>query len=111
MTRTTATGQPLGTFMRRLTHLDQFVLPRKPWNDPDWYAEVESQRQPLHRWLLVEESNINGAFSFATFDSPESAFWESANQEYAEDWEPLLLVDLDTGDSRALIRTFGVDFA
>ncbi len=56
----------------------------------------EAMRSP-GRYLLVE-MNYRGAGYWATrHKSAEDAADYHTGQEYAEDWEPTLLLDLDTG--------------
>lgn len=64
-----------------------------------------------HRYLLIErECSITGdAVEFSTHSSPSAAFHYSANQECPENWEPWVLIDLDTLFSMSLIRTYGVE--
>lgn len=62
-----------------------------------------------HRYLLVEISTRDGSVEFSTHPSPSCAFDYQSNQEYAEDWEPSTLIDLDTLLSMSLFRTFGVE--
>lgn len=61
------------------------------------------------RFLLVEQSTYNGSYTFSLHPSPSSAFDYQSNQECAEDWEPQVLIDLDTLLSMSLFRTFGVE--
>ena len=61
-------------------------------------AEVEAGR----RWLLVEESRIDGGYAFTTDYDIEGALAAGDDNEYAEDWDPKALVDLTTGEVRPL---------
>lgn len=62
-----------------------------------------------HRYLLVESSTITGDLEFSTHGSPASAFFYSANQECADDWDPERLIDLDTLFAMKLVRSYGVE--
>jgi hypothetical protein len=53
---------------------------------------------PSRRYLLVERDRQSEGTWFTSHESPADAGDYSANQEYAEAWEPLELVDLDTGE-------------
>jgi len=49
------------------------------------------------RFVLVEESRITGEHAYAWGDSFGELLQDSDSEEYAEDWTPLVVVDLEDG--------------
>jgi hypothetical protein len=53
---------------------------------------------PEAKWLLIERNFRGGRGYWLTVcHSPEEAGNAYVSQEYQEDWEPIWLIDLDTG--------------
>lgn len=79
----------------------------RPWNDAieDWLKAVDEGNDE-GGWLLVEKSNITGDHEFSLHEDLEAAMGYSAEQECAEDWDPVAAYDLDGGIRHALRRGF-----
>lgn len=71
-------------------------------------SEIINSVQPGARWLLVEESRITGGYNLSTFVEFASLESEQVGQECAEDWDPVVAVDLITGEVHTLHRTYGL---
>lgn len=57
-----------------------------------------SSLDPADGYLLVERNYRYGrGYWLSSFTTPEQAANCQPNQEYAEDWEPIVLIDLDNG--------------
>lgn len=82
-----------------------------PWNDnvTEWLDAVDTGRD-VGRWLLIERSNVNGDYEFSLHEDVESAMGYSAEQEYAEDWEPIAAIDLVEGLRYPLRRGFTTEY-
>lgn len=60
---------------------------------------------PLPRYLLIQRNDCHGGRYVTPVDSPEDAAHAIAYDEYAEEWETLALVDLDTGNELSATTT------
>jgi hypothetical protein len=77
----------------RLRHLEP-LIEEYPTED----TEVDLLRAEPARYLLVEQNRYNQPpYWLSTFDDPVAACHYNLNQEYAEDWSIVTIVDLDTG--------------
>lgn len=94
----------------RLMYLDRTLKFYHPHNlglDPDALKDKVVQSpgpddSVLH--LLVEESTYDQSYEFSLHESLASAYDYQVTQEYVEDWEPVAVVDLDTGWVTELTR-------
>lgn len=70
----------------------------------------DGQQDDGHRWALIEQSTHDGHTYLTLHPSPglASDYWST--QECPQDWEPMRLVDLDTGAEWLPTVTFIVDF-
>lgn len=77
----------------RLEHLAPLIE-----NYPTEDSEVELLREDPARYLLVEKNRYNTPpYWLSTFDDPIAAVHYHLDQEYAEDWSIVTIVDLDDG--------------
>lgn len=76
------------------------------------HAEDDDRHgQRPRRYALVERNDgPAGGYWITTHDTPAHAAHYNAEQESAEDWWPLLLMDLDTGETWEGERRMSVDF-
>jgi len=73
------------------------------------YAFTVDAPRTKTRFVFIERSTIDGSHYLTAHGSPEDAarYWEG--NKYPEDWEPVVLVDLETG--RRLDPTVRVTFS
>lgn len=71
---------------------------------PGDYDASDHDASNADRWALIERSQVNGSYWLTTHESPADAADYNTTQDDADDWTPLLLVDLDTGDERQADR-------
>lgn len=98
---------------------DYDVAEVKPWPTAaellaDYIAEYEGRgpcgdtfedvAEGFARFLLIEE-NVRGGYWLTTHRSPDDALDYNRGQDYAADWTPDELVDLETGDRYQLRGT------
>lgn len=72
----------------------------------DLLLEVEEPDFDVEPWLLLEESNITGEVAASLHATGEQALEYQGDQECAEDWEPMFLINLDTNETRKLRRVY-----
>lgn len=79
----------------------------------DLLLEVEEPESSIevHRFLLLEESRINGEVAASLHKDVPSALEYQGEQECAEDWEPKLLIDLDSNEIHTLRRRYVAEVA
>lgn len=76
------------------------LIERHPLQDPAQFGDPVDELAAAGRFLPVEVAHRHdGLHSMSGHDSPEQAAAYHDNQEYAEDWAIVALVDLDTGDA------------
>lgn len=75
-----------------------------PWNlgMDSRYIIDQAEDRPI---MLVERSDIDFVYEFSCHADHYKARWYYETQEYAEDWEPVALVNLDTMMVQRLYRT------
>lgn len=76
-------------------------IPEDPEGAADMWSLIRADR-----YLLIEK-NVRGGYWLTSHRTPEEAAAGHDNQEYVEDWEPELLVDLVTGDRYRGVTTTG----
>ena len=81
---------------RRATEL----VERYPLQDPTQFANAAAELAAAGRFTLVEVAHHHdGRHFLSSHANPDDAARYHDEQEYAEDWLIVVLVDLDTGDS------------
>ena len=99
---------------RRAARIREIMREHSP--DYSWDGDLCDDVPGDHkRWLLVERNQGAAAAAqpvyLSTHDSPHDAEQYSLNQECPDDWHPIAVVNLDTGEVHQIevVRTFEYD--
>lgn len=77
---------------------------------PEFEPEILGQIEDEVHWILVEKSRITGHYHLSLHMDSEELSRYQVSQEYAEDWEPLVAVNLSNASVWRLSRGFTLSF-
>lgn len=82
------------------------LIDEYPSINGDGYADTDLTASPKQYALIERNDGAAGGYWISTHDSVQTAMHYNTHQEYAEDWYPLGVLDLDSGEQVSVDREY-----